>query len=659
MLEGFETEQREWLARQFEQLTTGFEGLLPSEWAERSRYLPPQATSLPGFYRFEVTPYLREIVDCMSVDSPIREVVFMKGAQIGATVGVLENAIGYFVAHVKTAPMMLVTADGELAKIRLESSIIPMLQFSGLSEHIRSSDENNARKTGKTDKKLEWEGGGYLLPQGAKNANKLRSIPIQILLRDEVDGWPDVVGKDGDPMKLSETRTAGYEGSRKIFDTSTPTIRGQSKIEKRFLLGDQRRYFVCCLSCGFPQVLRWRHTTDDGELRGIVWETQNGRLVRESVRYLCRNCGHAHFNEDKVRLLSPENGAEWRATADPISPDVRSYHLSALYSPVGMQSWAGCVQKWLEAWDPEANKARDIPALQVFYNNVLGETFEIMGDRVAFEAVSEHRRSEFSFGEIPNRWAVEHCGGPILLLTCAVDVQKANLAVAVFGWARGRRAFLVDYQRFEGDTENTDDEATWGALRKLLEEKRYVADDGKVYGISLTLVDSGYLTDTVYRFCLEYVAAVIPIKGVDAPSKTSKQKEFAEFKTPTGTRAFTITVDRYKDRWAPALRRSWDRQNLQPAIFFNAPKDATDAQLRELTRETKVKRTDKVTGRHLGFEWHRPSGSKNELWDLLVYNDAALDLTAWTTCLDVLRLEEVSMPDFYDHAEKGAFFEAA
>lgn len=640
---------REWLAQQFEDLTTDLVVVSPSAWAEAKRYLPPSVTSLPGYYRFAVAPYLREIVDCLSIDSPIREVSVMKGVQVCATVGILENAIGYYIDHVKTAPVMLVTADAELAKLRMESYITPMIQLSELSHLIKSADETNARKTGKTDRKIEWVGGGFLIPFGAQNANKLRSVSIQVMLRDEIDGWPDVVGKDGDPIKLSTDRTAAYEASRKILDLSTPLIKGTSKISKRFEQGDQRRYFVCCLRCAFPQVLRWRHTEHDtGVVSGIVWETERGRLVQDSVRYLCQNCGFAHFNDDKTRLLAPENGAEWRATAEPSSPHHRSYHVSALYSPVGMQTWAACVMKWLEAWDDEHNRPRDMGELQVFYNNVLGEAFELRGERLKFEAVSEHRRSGYRFGEIPNRFAIEHCGGPVLLLTCSVDVHKDNLAVAVYGWCRDRRAILVDYWRFEGDPEQLDDAATWGKLRKLLEDQEYVADDGKRYRVELTLIDSGYRSDHTYQFAAEYSAGVYPVKGREAPPKSATIKEFSDFTTPMGTTAYSVTVDLYKDRWSAALRRSWDGQSIQPVGHFNAPLDVTDKQLRELTAETKRERIEKATGKRLGFEWHRPSGASNELWDLLVYANAALDLIAWNVCRGQLQMEFVNWTAFYD-----------
>lgn len=649
--------QREWLAQQFEALTHELHVVSPSEWAEQRRYLPPQVTSMPGYYRFDVAPYLREILDCLSVDSPIREVSIMKGVQLGLTVGVLENAIGYFIEHVKNAPLMLITADAELAKLRMDAYITPMIIHSDLERLIKSNDEGNTRKTGKTDKRIEWEGGGFLIPVGAQNANKLRSWSIQGLFRDEIDAWPDLVGKDGDPLRLSEDRTAVYEASRKIADVSTPLIKGQSRIAARFARGDQRRYFVCCLKCGHSQTLRWRRTDPEtGEVTGIVWLMENGRLIPESVRYLCSKCAHPHSNDDKTRLLSPENGAEWRPTAVPMTPDHRSYHISALYSPVGMQTWAACVMRWLEAWDDEHQRPRDLGNLQVFYNNVLGEPFELRGEQLRFENVSAHRRHSYRFGEIPNTWAVQACGGPVLLLTCAVDVHKDNLAAAVFGWCRGRRALLIDYFRFEGDTSQLDDPGTWGQLRELIEQREYVADDGKRYRVQLTLIDSGYLADKVYEFSSEYHAGVNPVKGRDQPPKSATIKEFSEFTTPMGTVAFSVTVDLYKDRWSGALRRAWDAEGQQPHGHFNAPIDVTDKQLKELTVEVKRERIEKATGKRIGFEWFRPSGSSNELWDLLIYNNAALDLIAFNICRQQLGMEFVNWQAFYDRIEQDQLF---
>jgi phage terminase large subunit GpA-like protein len=57
--------------------------LTVSEWADQYRALSQRASAEPGPWRTERTPYLREIMDCLSPSSPVERVVFMKGAQIG------------------------------------------------------------------------------------------------------------------------------------------------------------------------------------------------------------------------------------------------------------------------------------------------------------------------------------------------------------------------------------------------------------------------------------------------------------------------------------------------------------------------------------------------------------------------------------------------
>jgi hypothetical protein len=54
-----------------------------SQWADRYRALSQRASSEPGRWRTERTPYLREIMDCLSPASHVERTVFMKGAQIG------------------------------------------------------------------------------------------------------------------------------------------------------------------------------------------------------------------------------------------------------------------------------------------------------------------------------------------------------------------------------------------------------------------------------------------------------------------------------------------------------------------------------------------------------------------------------------------------
>lgn len=646
---------REWIIQEIDELTDHIEHVKPSEYNEETRYLPESVTSMPGYLRYAVNPFMREIVDCFDVDSPVRELALMKGVQITYTTA-LESGLLYFMGHVRTLPIMYITADKELAAARVENNIIPMLNQSGLAHIIRSSDEGNSRKTGKTKDHLQFEGGGYLVPFGARNADKMRSYSICIMLKDEIDAWPATVGKDGCPDALSDARCTGYWPRRKIFKGSTPLIKGSSKIHKAYLRGDQRKYHVLCKACSFPQHLRWQTRNKETGVRGgFQWDLgEHGELLLESVCWCCKNCGEEHYELDKERLFSEDHGAEWVPTSHAAEPDIRSYHLPALYSPIGMQPWYKCVGDYLKGFDPKTRKVIDIPAYQVFYNNILAEPFEIMGSKVSFVSVSAHRRMGYKKGEIPNKHAVKFSGSRILFLTCLVDVHDQNLAVSVLGWARESRCYVIDYWRFERDSDVpcTDiSSRVWGRLRDLIEDKEYTADDGYRYKVALTLVDASYENATVVSFCSDYDSYVYPILGRDRPAKNSAIKEFSEFTTQAGTTGYKVVVDHYKDRMAPVLRREWvEGAGEQKPYHFNAPVDITTKELKELTVES---RREKLDDRGVkSHYWYRPGNARNELWDLLGYGYFSVELLAWILWIEHFEEEAIDWHKFWDYIEK-------
>ena len=635
-----------WLEAELEDLTDTFERVSPSTYNEGVRYLPESVTALPGPMRFSVVPHMKEIVDCFDLASPVREVSVMKGVQVGYTT-LLECGILYFAGHVKTIPVMLVTADKDLVRARLENNILPMFHHSGLSSIIQSSDVTNKRKTGQTASLIQWEGGGFLIPFGARNADKMRSFSILAMLKDEIDAWLATVGKDGDPDLLTDDRCSAYWEVRKIFRGSTPLIKGSSKIYRAYLRGDQRRYFVRCLKCGFAQYLGWGGENDRGEKFGMAWDmNEDGHLDLESVRYLCRDCGHPHQEHDKLRLFAPEHGAEWRPTAT-AEEGIRSYHIPALLSPVGFQPWSKCVAEYLQAYDPDTKTVKDFAALQTFFNNILAKPFEVFGGKVSFATVSSHRRSVYRMGEIPHAFAKCYCTSPILLLTCAVDVHKNNLAVAVFGWTQGTRCFLLDYWRFEDSDCTLPESPAWGRLQEVIEERDYEGQR-----VACTVIDAGFAQDTVTTFCEQYAGGVVPILGrANPPSGGQRIREFETFTTQSGQLGFLIRVDHYKDRIAPALRRDWNEQlrEEQRPYHFNAPVDLADKALKELTAEVKKERRDPRG--FTTYEWYRPSNVPNELWDLLVYGHATVDLMAWDFCVQTHELQGIDWRFFWSSLE--------
>jgi phage terminase large subunit GpA-like protein len=646
---------RPWLLRVISSIVDSIERKTPVEFNQDKRYLPQSVSPFPGFINFDVAPYWKEILNCFDPFSPIREAYVKKGVQVMYTTG-LESILFYVAGHIKTKPCMFATADKDLSHARIENNILPMFLQSGL-DVFQSADQSNAQKKGKTKNLLQWRGGGYMVPVGARNADKLKMHSIQWLLMDEQDAWLQELPRGGDPVKMIMDRCAAFWETRKIFGGSTPLLAGSSHIEKAFLRGDQRRINVRCLneSCRALQVLRWSGTNKEKNFKfGFKWDyTEAGQLDHETVRYECCECGHAHYEHDKPRLFA-EGNYEWVPTATPVEPGIRSYHIPAFYSPAGIQPWSKCVGAWIDAWDVKRNVAKSPKALQNFYNHILGEPFEPVGGKVSFVMASAHRRHFYRRGEIPNATIVKYCESRVLLLVCAVDVHHNNLAVSVMGFTRGGNPWLIDYWRIE-DNSPTGCESinspVWAELAKIIEEKVYTADDGRKYPIRVTMVDAGFANATVVEFCARYEFGVIPILGRDTYTQGQKIQEFAEFKTQGGTTGFRIYVDYYKDRMGPVLRRDWSQdEGLQRPYQFNAPVDATDKELTELTREY-LKEKPTANGGKIR-SWHGPHGAENELWDLLIYSCAGLEIMARQYCIQYYGDEMVDWAQFWALFEK-------
>jgi phage terminase large subunit GpA-like protein len=218
--------------------------LTVSQWADQHRVLSTRASSEPGPWRTSRTPYLRDIMDALSAVHPARRVVFMKGAQVGASEG--GNCwLGYIMHHVP-APVLAVQPTVELAKRFSRQRIDPLLEETpALRERVAPA---RARDSGNTMLSKEFPG-GILVLTGANSAVGLRSMTARFLFLDEVDAYPGDVEGEGDPIALAEARARTFGWRRKAYLVSTPTIAGRSRIEREYLASDQRRFFVPCPHC--------------------------------------------------------------------------------------------------------------------------------------------------------------------------------------------------------------------------------------------------------------------------------------------------------------------------------------------------------------------------------------------------------------------------
>jgi phage terminase large subunit GpA-like protein len=430
--------------------------LTVSEWADRYRVLSQRASSEPGRWRTERTPYLREIMDCLSPSSPVQRVALMKGAQIGGTE--CGNCwIGY-VIHQAPGPMMAVSPTVELARRNSKQRIDPLIEESEvLRERVK---ERRSRDSGNTVLSKEFPG-GVLILTGANSGVGLRSMPARYLFLDEVDGYPGDVEGEGDPILLGERRSATFQ-RRKILLVSTPKTKGVSRIDREYEASDQRRYFVPCPHCHEPQVL---------DFANLRWPESRSR----EAEYACAHCGALIGERHKTWML--EHG-EWQPAA-PGDGRTAGFHLSSLYSPVGWFSWADAADMYDQA-------LRSPDLMKGFVNTVLGLPFEEEAEAPEWQRLYE-RRESYRIGVVPEAG---------LFLTAGVDVQKDRIEVEVVAWGRGKESWSVDYWVIEGDTARAE---VWAKLDAVL-AKDWPDANGHTVAIRVMCVDAGYATQDVYAW---------------------------------------------------------------------------------------------------------------------------------------------------------------
>ncbi|GHU24455.1 terminase [Spirochaetia bacterium] len=649
----------DFLIEQFSRLTDSLRHEKPSDFIERVRTLTADLTPFPGRFSFDRFPYFRKILDCFDPMDPTREVVLMKGNQLGATTALIENLILYHIMC-DPKPQMYVTADAGLMKTSVAIRVEKMFDSSGARPLLFSQSQKKAgsRNTGDTAIAKEYPG-GYLHFYGGKSPARFRGISYPVALVDEVDAFPDFIKDEGTVIKLIRSRTNAFEGKYKILWTSTPLIKQTSKIEPLYLRGDQEKFYVPCKHCGEMQELVWHGESAAGVHFGIIWENDERFMpIPESVAYKCRYCGGLMKNYDKATVIPR---GEWRATiAKPESPTTKSFHLSPLYNPPGMYSWESMVQEWSECWDIEHGRLRDKENYRAFRNLKQGLTFEELGVQIQYERAVQFRRSGFARGKVPNDLAVADTGGPVLIVTAAVDVQKDRLYVDVKGYSCGGVTWTLDFFAIEGDTEQFN--GPWDQLNDYLDRTRFTGSDGKIYRIMITLIDSGHNADYVYQFCRNHNPGVYACKGRDYFTTGESYQLFSQAileKIGGLDQAYHVSTGKLKDKISNSMTSlQWTTGQPQPWWYPNFPEDFRDDYFRMFEAETKQEIRDKVTNQWRKTIWKQAFGMENHAFDTYVYNLAALEIFAEFCCRDEtgLNLPALNWEAFWEIGKLGAFY---
>lgn len=556
------------------------------EWADEYMRIPRDTGAAePGPYRTDRTPYAREPMRCLSPAHPAKRVVTKVASQMMKTQIAL-NWIGG-VVHMAPSNILTLLPSLGLAK-RVSGRIDKTVKASpALREKVAVSRSRDSRNTMDTK---EFEGGTLYVTTAGSAAN-LAEVSARYVYGDEVDRWDVDVQNEGDPVELAEARGSTFGRNAKFYFSSSPTVKGASRITDLFEQGDQRHYYVPCPYCGEYQHLEWQN---------LKWAKDYSWAGMACCNERCSGQGAFIEEHHKAEMLAK---GEWRAHAEGDGETV-SFTLSALYMPLGWKSWVDLARQYDKA--AAALAKGDLEPMQVFYNTRLAEVWDSAQEMTKAEELQK-RAEDYRLGTVP---------APAMLLTAAVDTQDDRLEMLVIGWGEGLERWIVDHKVIQGRPE---DDRTWALLDEEL-KRRYLHASGIELSIRAAAVDSGgHHTQEVYQFCrLRRWRNIFAVKGasktgrpviaqrpskVDVTWKGTTEKEGAEL--------WLIGTDTAKD-WI------YNRYGLKEgpgALHFS--NDLPDDFYAQCVAERKITRY--VRG-YRRVEWTKAKADRNEGLDLLVYN---------------------------------------
>ncbi len=531
-----------------------------SQWADQFRQLSREASSEPGQWRTARAEYQRAILDAIS-DPLTHTVVVMSCAQVGKS-EMLLNGIGFHIAQ-DAAPILFLQPTVEMAETFAKDRIAPLVRDTPCLTRLIA--EPLSRSGGNTILHKQFVG-GHLTLAGANSPASLASRPVRIVFADEVDRYPPSAGTEGDPVTLARARTKTF-WNRKFVLTSTPTIRGVSRIEQAYEESDQRIYEVPCPHCATGQRLMWAN---------VKWPA--GRA--DDAAYHCVECGAAW--SDAQRLAAIRKG-EWIAR-EPFR-GVAGFHLNELCSP-----WSRVADMARSFVEAKASRSQE--RMRAWINTTLGETWEQDGEKVDDAGIAARVES----------WTGEPDG--VLVRTAGVDVQDDRLEVEIVGWGVDEESWSLAYHVIFGDPSGP---ALWADLDRLLLDMKPAA----------VCVDSGgHHTQAVYKFCRERLRRrVYAIKGMAGPGRPVWPKRSSKGMAGKAV-LFLVGVDAAKDQVFAHLKLS----TAGPG-YCHFPESRDERYFAGLSSETVVTKYSK------GFpvrEYRKRAGVRNEPLDCRVYGYAAL-----------------------------------
>lgn len=428
----------------------------------------------PGPWNNARFPYLTYVLRAATLPF-IRDFNLCAGTQIGKTE--MKFIIMAQGAYVEPLPAIAMYPTEKDADFIFEYRFIPMLKM------VRNNIFNE-RIIGIKGNTINFIG-GYITAAWSGSINSVSSKPAGYLYLDEIDKYKNIKGHGSAGSLVDDRRKAFPNG--KIYKFSTPTVVDGGiwleleKSEASF------RYHLICPDCG----------------KDLLFSIEYLKKKEDRYFHSCPHCEAEIDDLKKKRMLTggfwkdPESGLLLQDVLDgKVIIESIGFQISSLYSPV--LTWKRIYKKYQEALKkPEL--------LQVFNNGWLAIPFDHVEDVNTAELVILVKEN-YDENNIPSG---------VIVVTCAVDVQRDRLEALWCGWGVGEECWVLKHKVLYGDPKL---KAVWSQLDREFKKTKFKHVVGGMLSPRAYFVDSGdgHTTHEVYAYTKKREAAnVFSIKGAN------------------------------------------------------------------------------------------------------------------------------------------------
>ncbi len=559
------------------------------EWAEASCTLSSKVTPFAGPLRFDRTPYMRGEWSPFWAYLRFRIVTVVWPAQTGKTLQ-LQVMVAYN-ADNQPGPMMVAYADEKSCKKRSKRHIRPFLveaiphQLTGYADDL-GLFEIILRTCSIA---MGWSG----------SSASLASEPVKYLFSDEIGKWQKGDEDEGDPQDLAIRRTVFFGDFARIYQCTTPS-KAHRAGWRDLVQGTFCQLHVPCPYCGERQVMFFGEVDhkmlwpdhDTPERGGLKWQTlETIEESAETAYYECQYCAQPWSDRDVDTAVQ---SCRWK----PRFPDRAQYscHMVSWVSPqVKLRDVVG---RWLRAGNNE-RKRREVLNSDLAVCDV-PQQVEVSEDQVREHVLPGHSR-----GVIPAETVA-------LILTA--DIMDDHFRYRIRAHSHDHTSWGVEEGVVYPDFKSLD----------ALMARTWPDQFGRHWRC-LAMIDSGWRTQEVYRFCVRHSDRARPLKGDPKLRETWKATMATVTPEPRDGvyEHHRIPLAIYHhDQYRDALVESMAIPPHSPGAW-HLEEDVTDEYCRQMTAEAKVVIEDEEGNTR--EEW-TTLRRMNHAWDCEVYQIVARDV---------------------------------